>query len=347
MARTSEPPTVGKEIREQLVTWANGHKVESRMKLRANIILDWLEGFTYGQTRERYDISEMSISKWRQRFAEMSLDGLKDQARTGKPSTVSQETKSMVVHLACSKPEDGRQRFPQMEIAKKTGISQSSVSEILQSHELRPHKTEYWCGKSPDPLFYPKMVEIVGLYLNPPENALVLCVDEKTQIQALDRTQPELPLRSGTPRRLTNTYKRNGTVNLVAALSVHSGEITAQTIESNTSINFVKFLKSLRRKYPHVHLHIIADNLSIHKNKEVQEFLKGKRKMEIHYTPTYSSWLNQVETWFSILTRDVLKDAVWHSKDQLIEELMRYISYYNLERKKPFQWSYNPNTKLN
>jgi putative transposase len=346
MARTSPPPKVSENVRNELLTWARSQKIESRMQLRANIILDWLDGYSYDESKERYEVSYMVISKWRQRFKQEGMAGLKDKPRSGKPQSISEKVISMVLHYACSKPGDGRLRYSQQEIAQKTGISQSKVSEILQDSELRPHKTEYWCGKSPDPEFEKKMLEIVGLYMNPPENALVICVDEKTQIQALDRTQPELPMRSGTPRRLTNTYKRNGTVNLIAALAVQSGEVTAKTMEHNNSENFLKFLKLIDRKYTNVKLHIIVDNLSVHKNKEIQKWLSNKRKIHIHYTPTYSSWLNQIETWFGILTRDVLKDAVWQSKQQLIDQLMEYIRFYNLKRAHPFKWTYAGNTKL-
>ena len=151
------------------------------------------------------------------------------------------------------------------------------------------------------------MINIVGLYINPPENAIIICVDEKTQILALDRTQPELPLRSGNPKRQTATYKRNGTVSLIAALAVHSGEITANTMKSNNAENFLSFLKQLDRKYTNKKLYIIADNLSVHKHKDVKAWLNRKRKVTLHFTPTYSSWLNQVEILFNILTKDVSK----------------------------------------
>ena len=151
------------------------------------------------------------------------------------------------------------------------------------------------------------MINIVGLYINPPENAIIICVDEKTQILALDRTQPELPLRSGNPKRQTATYKRNGTVSLIAALAVHPGEITANTMKSNNAENFLSFLKQLDRKYTNKKLYIIADNLSVHKHKDVKAWLNRKRKVTLHFTPTYSSWLNQVEILFNILTKDVSK----------------------------------------
>lgn len=170
------------------------------------------------------------------------MEGLKDKYRLGKPKVITAEQEAQVIEKACSKPDGGYTRMSQRLIAKEVGISQTKVHEILKGADLNPHKTEYWCGKSPDPEFNAKMTEIIGLYMNPPENALVLCVDEKTQIQALDRTQPELLLRSGNPRRQTATYKRNGVVSLVAALSVHEGEITAIMMESNTSENFLLFL---------------------------------------------------------------------------------------------------------
>ncbi len=207
----------------------------------------------------------------------------------------------MVIEKACSKPQGGYTICSQERIAQKIGFSQSKVFQILKQADLKPHKIEYWCGKPRDPEFEEKMINIVELYMNPPENAIVICVDEKTQIQALDSTQSELPLRTGNPKRQTARYKRNATVSLFAALAVHTGEVTAKTIKSNNVENFLTFLKGLDRKYTKKNLHVIANNLSIHKHKDVKEWLEGKKKkIHLHFTPTYSSWLIQVEIWFNI-----------------------------------------------
>lgn len=340
MARKYSLPKISEETKSQLITYVKSQKVERRIALRSQIILDWIEGLSYKISALKNGVTEMAIAKWRRSFSQYGLEGLKDAHRSGKPITISEELRNTVIHYACSKPSDGRRKRSQKDIAKLTGISQSKVSQILLGASLRPHRTEYWCGISPDPEFKTKMIDIVGLYLNPPSNALVLSVDEKTQIQALDRTQPELPMRRGQNRRLTTTYKRNGIVNLIAALAVHTGEITARNIERNNAQTFLKFLKLLDRKYRNVQIHIILDNLSVHKNKDVKEWLNKKRKFHVHYTPTYSSWLNQIETWFSIMSRDVLKDSVWHSRKEMVDELMRYIKTYNEQQAKPFQWTY-------
>lgn len=340
MARTSVAPQVKPETKHLLITYARGQKVERRMALRSQIVLDWIEGLSYKQSARENKVSEMVIAKWRKRFKKDGLEGLRDARRSGKPAAYTEEDKKRVIHLACCKPDNGKNRYSQKDIAGQTGISQSHVSNILREAEIKPHKTEYWCGISPDPEFEKKMTEIVGLYLNPPAKSLVISVDEKTQIQALDRTQPELPLKKGKVRRLTNTYKRNGTVNLMAALAVHSGEVIAQPVESNNAETFLKFLKKLDRKYRNVELHIIMDNLQVHKTKEVKEWFAKKNKFHAHYTPTYSSWLNQIEIWFGILTRSVLKDAVWRSKQELVEQLITYIDHYNNNEAKPFEWTY-------
>ena len=340
MARKSQTIKVTDEQLKELTVMSRSLKLESRYVMRSKVILLSLEGKTLDHIVKNSGLSRKIVNKWRQRFKMHGVIGLKDEQRPGKKPTISPEQKTMVIQKACSKPGGGYTNWSQSRIAKEIGISQSRVHQILKEADIKPHKIEYWCGKSPDPEFESKMVNIVGLYMKPPENAIVLCVDEKTQIQALDRTQPELPLKAGNPKRLTATYKRNGTVSLIAALAVHTGEVTATTMKSNNAANFLSFLKRLDRSYRNKKLHIIADNLSVHKDKDVKEWLSHKRKVKLHFTPTYSSWLNQVEIWFNILTKDVVKGGVWQSSTQLADQLMEYVDTYNKTRAKPFEWTY-------
>jgi putative transposase len=319
---------------------ARSGKAEKRLVERARIILCWYEGKSFVETQQELNVSEVVINKWRQRFIKQRLEGLTDAPRSGKPPIFSAARKASVIELATKKPGKGYTNWSQRRIAKEMGMSQSKVQQILKQADLKPHKIEYWCGKSTDVEFESKMVNIVGLYMNAPQNALVLCVDEKTQIQALDRTQPILPLKEKAPKRLTSTYKRNGTVALLAALSVHQGEITAKTVDKNNAENFLVFLKELYRKYSRKHLHIIVDNLTVHKHKIVEEWVRSKKRISLHFTPTYSSWLNQIEIWFNMLTKDVLKGGIWKTRQQLIDQLMKYVKTYNEERAKPFKWTY-------
>jgi putative transposase len=340
MARISKPIEATSEQKAKLLAMNRSLKLEKRYSDRANVILLSLEGLSLDSIIAKTGLSRRAVNKWRNRFRQLGIEGLKDAPRSGKPIVISAEKRAMVVKKACEKPQGGYTNWSQKRIAKDVGMSQGMVCRILKNADLKPHKTDYWCGKSPDPEFETKMLTIVGLYLNPPKNAVVLCVDEKTQMQALDRTQPELPLKAGLPKRQTSTYKRNGTVALIAALAVHSGEITGQTIDSNNAENFLKFLKKIDRTYRNKKLHIIVDNLSIHKNKIVKEWLSKKRKIQLHYTPTYASWLNQIEIWFNILAKDVIKGGIWKSSKQMAEQIMEYIKTYNLTRAKPFEWTY-------
>ncbi|MGD1007886.1 MAG: IS630 family transposase [Ignavibacteriaceae bacterium] len=337
--KTKQIPLTASQ-RQELIRISRSQKSESRIVIRSKIILYSSEKKTYDEIMRLTNHCRESVAKWRKRYLESGIEGLKDKPRPGKPRVITAEQHALVIEKACSKPEDGYTNWSQRRIAQAVGISQTKVQNILSQADLKPHKIDYWCGKSPDPEFENKMTEIIGLYISPPANALVLCVDEKTQIQALDRTQPELPLRQGNPKRQTTTYKRNGVVSLVAALSVHEGEITARTMQSNNAVNFLSFLKSLEKKYHKKQLHLIADNLSVHKHKDVTHWLSKKKNIHMHYTPTYSSWLNQIEIWFNILTKDVLKGGIWKSKEELVSQIMNYIKIYNKTRAKPFQWTY-------
>ena len=329
-----------KEEETRLRLWTAAGRTEQRMAQRARVILLSAEGCSLEGVSAGSGLSQQNCSKWRERFMRERLEGLKDGPRSGRPRRIRPEEKVRVMALACQSPPDGSTRWTTRRLAKAVGLGKSTVHRILNEGELKPHKVTYWCGKSPDPEFEEKQAVILGLYLDPPANALVLSVDEKSQIQALDRTQPELPLRPGKPRRLTNTYKRHGTTSLLAALVVHEGEITGRCVDSYDHSSFLRFLKHLYRKYPRKHLHVIADNLSAHKHSEVKKWVERRRRLSLHFTPTYASWLNQIEIWFSIFSRDVVKGGVWHSKQELIDRILYYIKKYNEERARPFQWTY-------
>jgi putative transposase len=340
MARKALKIKFKKGQKKELTRIVNGHKSEQRMVLRAKVILLAGEGKTREQISEETGLSPQNVGKWRNRFTEKGIEGLIDASGRGRKPQISPEKQAKIISLACTKPDNGKVRRSQREIAKEAEVSQSRVSDILARTDLRPHKTEYWCGKSPDPEFEAKQAQIIGLYMNPPENVLVISIDEKTQIQALGRTQKELPASQGKPRKLTATYKRNGTACLLAALLVHSGDIEGKCVEKNNHETFLEFLDELYIKYGDKELCLIADNLAVHKHEKVKIWLKKHKNVKIFYTPTYSSWINQIEIWFGIFTRDVLKDGVWDSKYELVESIVKYIKYYNDKKAKPFKWTY-------
>lgn len=332
--------TLTEEEQRTLNMWAAAGKTEQRYVQRAKVILFSAEGYPLSEVSKRSGLSRQNCTRWRMRFLEDRIEGLKDLPREGRPSVIPPEVKTKVTMLACTKPSDGSNQWTRQSLAKASGLSKTTVHRILSEGNVKPHKVEYWCGKSPDPEFEQKQAAILGLYLNPPDNALVLCVDEKSQLQALDRTQPELPLRPGNPKRLTATYKRNGTTCLLAALSVHDGKVTGRCVDRNNHGTFLNFLKHLYRSNPGKQLHIIMDNLSLHKHKEVTDWANRRRRLTVHFTPTSASWLSQVEIWFNIFSKDVIRGGVWKSKKQMIDQIMHYIRHYTEHRAHPFAWTF-------
>lgn len=328
------------EQESTLKMWVGSHRTEQRYSRRAQVILFSAEGLRLEQISQRSGLNRTNCLKWRKRFLEEGLDGLKDKPRKGRPRTITPWQRAQVVRLACEKPFTGANAWSRRELARVTGIGSTTVHRILDEASLKPHKIHHWCGKSPDPEFEPKQGVILGLYIDPPDNALVISVDEKSQIQALDRTQPELPLKSGNPKRQTATYTRHGTTCLLAALAVHEGSVTGKCVDRNNRHEFLAFLKKLYRDNPRKHLHIIADNLPLHKHPDVMDWVSRRRRLTLHFTPTYASWLNQIEIWFNIFTRDVIKGGVWHSKKELVDQIMFYIRRYNRDRAHPFSWTY-------
>lgn len=328
------------EEKQTLTMWSKAGTTQQRLAQRARVILASAQGLDLREVVRQSGLSRQNCSKWRARFEAERLPGLQDRARSGRSMTISPELRLKVTALACTKPRDGSNAWTLRKLERALGVSNASIYRILNEGRLKPHKMEYWCGKSPDPEFETKQAAILGLYLDPPDNALVLSVDEKTSIQALDRTQPMLPLEPDRPRRQTATYTRHGTTCLLASLAVHSGEVAGRCVDRNTHQEFLGFLKFLYRKYPGKHLHIIMDNLTTHKHREVTAWAAKRRRLTIYFTPTYASWLNQVEIWFNIFSRDVIRGGIWHSKKELVNQIMLYIKKYTEERAHPFKWTY-------
>lgn len=301
------------------------------------------EDYLFSEISEKLNVSTSVITRWKKRYLQDGLAGIKDKERSGRPRVNDEVVEGKVLALAASAPPAGKTHWSTRDISRKTGVPQQSVSVILRKNNLKPHLHRSFMVSN-DPDFEEKATDIVGLYMNPPENAVVLCADEKTNIQALDRLQPNLPLKPHLIERSTFEYKRNGITNLFAAFNTKTGEVTGLNAKRNNRFEFIKFLNKLDRKYRGEEIHVILDNLGTHKTKEVKEWLAERPNWHFHFTPTYSSWLNQVEIWFSMLTRQCLQRGVFQSVSQLTSTIMTYIRAYN-QKAKPFRWTYSDPTK--
>ena len=305
---------------------------------RARVVLLSAEGVPGREIAVRLDLTAEAVSRIRARFRATGVEGLDDQPKAGrKDHAVPADTVERIVQLAMSPPPAGRSRWTTRLLAKEVGLTSGCVSDLLRKHELKPHLVRTY-KVSRDPEFAAKVKDVVGLYLNPPQHAVVLSMDEKTSIQALNRTQPPLPLRTGRASRHTHDYKRNGVVDLYAALEVATGKVTHQLTNSHTAVDFLTFMKTVARAYPRRQLHVIMDNSSSHGTPEIQAWLAKNPRIHFHYTPTSASWLNQVEGFFGILGKQSLSTTDFHSKAALREHIDAYMAAWN-RSPTPFAWT--------
>ena len=307
--------------------------------MRSRIVLAAAEGKENQQIAADLRIPPVTVGKWRRLFAAHGLEGLRDAPRPGRPLKHDAETRHKVQTRVCQQPND-QSRWSVRTLAAELGLPSSTVHRMLVASKLQPHRIRTFTF-SPDPDFEAKLLDIVGLYLNPPENAFVLCVDEKPGIQALDRTQPLLPLRAKKPRSWTNEYVRHGTQTLLAALEIATGKVVAHVRDRRTTVDFLSFMNDVVKAYPLRELHVILDNLNIHKNEAAKQWLLQHPRVHFHYTATHASWMNMIECFFSILTRQALTHSVQRSKKDLKELLHRYLNKYS-ENPTPFTWTKGP-----
>ena len=337
MAGARVTVTLTDEERETLERWARRPKSSQALALRCRIVLAAADGEHSKDIAARLGCSASTVGKWRGRFARMGLDGLHDEPRPGRPRTVSDDDVERVIVKTLEEQPADATHWSTRSMAKATGMSQSAVSRIWRAFGLKPHQTESF-KLSPDPLFIDKVRDIVGLYLNPPEAAVVLCLDEKSQIQALDRSAPVLPLMPGVPERRTHDYVRNGTTNLYAALDVASGKVIADMTARHRAEEFRRFLNLVDRSVPEgLEVHVVLDNSSTHKTPSIQRWLVRHPRFTLHFTPTYSSWLNLVERWFAELTTKWIKRGAHRSVRDLVASIRTWIAGWN-DDPKPFVW---------
>jgi transposase len=306
---------------------------------RARIVLGAASQQSNQEIAAALGLPQVTVGKWRRSFAQRGLDGLQDATRSGRPRKHDRETWQRIQTRVCQQPEF-QSRWSVRTLAQDLRLPSTTVHEILAASGLQPHRLRTFTF-SPDPDFEAKLLDIVGLYLHPPENALVLCVDEKTGIQALDRTQPLLPLSAKKPRSWTNEYVRHGTQALLAALEIATGKVMAHVKQRRTSVNFLRFMNDVAAAFPDRDLHVVLDNLNIHKNEAAQRWLKRHPRVHFHHIPTHASWVNLVECFFSILSKRGLVQSVHHSKQQLKDFLLKFLAHYN-DSCQPFTWTKGP-----
>ena len=324
--------------RAELEALALRRKTAQALALRARIVLACANGNDNKQVAARLNVTQQTVGKWRNRFVGHRLDGLLDAPRPGAPRTIEDGHVSAVVAKTLeSLPRDATQ-WSTRSMAREMGMSQSAISRIWRAFGLQPHRQETF-KLSTDPLFVEKVRDIVGLYLNPPTKAMVLCVDEKSQIQALDRTQPQLPLAPGLPARRTHDYVRHGTTTLFAALDVATGNVIGDLHKRHRSREFLAFLKVIEANVPaDLDIHLVMDNYGTHKSPTIRAWFARHPRFHVHFTPTSASWINQVERWFAAITQNYIRRATHRSTRQLETAIRQYLKANN-DNPKPFVWT--------
>jgi transposase len=324
--------------REILESYARRRTTAQALALRARIILRCADGGENTEIGAEMKVNRNTVGRWRARFAKLRLQGLHDEPRPGAPRTIADaKVERVIVDTLESKPK-GATHWSTRDMAKHSGLSHSTVGRIWRAFGLQPHRSDAF-QLSNDPLFIDKVRDIVGLYLDPPESAVVLCVDEKSQVQALNRMQPVLPMMPTTPEKQTHTYVRHGTTSLFAALDVATGRVIGQCRRRHRSTEFVKFLQQLDDSVPqHLDVHVILDNLQTHKTPAAHRWFLRHPRFHVHFTPTYSSWLNQVERWFALLEQKALRRGVHRSTVELERAIYEFIEVSN-EEPRPYLWT--------
>ncbi len=340
MARYRELLVLTPEQREELGRWAQSRTLPAGDVFRARLILALADGVSYRQIKETLQTTAPTISRWKQRFEQHGIEGLEPRHKGSQPRTATPAVQAKVCRKVQQKPGDGSTHWSVRKLAAEMGLSKSSVQRILAQARLQPHRLERYMASN-DPQFEEKATDIIGLYMNPPQHAAVFCVDEKTAIQALDRLDPVLPLSPGRAERHGFEYYRHGTLSLYAALDVKTGHVHGKTAKRHTSAEFVDFLAEVVGQARWAkEIHIVLDNLSAHKTIAVREFLAAHPKVQLHFTPTYSSWLNQVELWFAKIERDLLARGIFTSVADLARKIQKYIRAY-AKVARPFRWSFS------
>jgi transposase len=337
MGRPTEAIVLSEEEQSKLQQWARRPKTAQRLALRARIILGCVAGLENRQVARQLHISDQTVCKWRARFRTARLEGLVDEPRPGAPRQITdQQVEALITRTLEGAPEH-RTHWSTRTMAQAAGLSQSAVSRIWRAFGLQPHRSETF-KLSSDPFFIEKVRDIVGLYLNPPARALVLCVDEKGQIQALDRTRPILPLRPGVPTRQTHDYIRNGTTSMFAALDVATGRVLASFHRRQRHQEFLRFLEGVDQAVPEeLDIHLVMDNYGTHKMPKVKRWFARRPRYHLHFTPTSASWLNQVERFFGLLTERRIRRGTFGSVRELESAIRGYLAHHN-QSPKPFKW---------
>jgi len=344
MPSTAGSFTLTTSERHQLEGFARSQRGRADVARRARAMLMLADGASYRAIETALGWSSATTAKWKQRFVDRRLAGLWGRHQGSQPRVLTPAVEARILSRTRRPPADGATHWSTRRLARELKLSHTMVARVWQRAGIQPHRLERYM-RSSDPDFERKAADVIGLYLQPPQHAAVFCLDEKTAIQALDRLDPVLPLSPGRAERHGFEYYRHGTLSLYAALNTRTGEVLGQTAARHTSAEFVSFLSELVAWQPRGReVHVILDNLSTHKTQQVQAFLALHPQVQLHFTPTYSSWLNQVELWFAKIERDVIARGIFTSVKDLARKIRRYIAHYN-RRAKPFRWSYADPTR--